>query len=175
MSGRPAVDAAELLRVPFALTRTVRARQGSIRRLRVGKSENRRTWAFDLIINHQITGGTESIANNYSAGVVELAKRVDGRIGLDRNGLMRRAETLDAPEVSAGTEELRGVFTVRATSEDLAARVLDKDVCVWLVGSGRGFHYEIVHDRVLAYGWRRYLGGSGALKAALGLAAHIER
>lgn len=117
MSGRPAVDAAELLRVPFALTRTVRARQGSIRRLRVGKSENRRTWAFDLIINHQITGGTESIANNYSAGAVELAKRVDGRIGLNRNGLMRRAETLDAPEVSAGTEELRGVFTVRATSE----------------------------------------------------------
>jgi hypothetical protein len=33
--------------------------------------------------------------------------------------------------------------------------------------------YEIVHDRVLAYGWRRWLGGTGPLRAALGLAAQL--
>jgi hypothetical protein len=34
-------------------------------------------------------------------------------------------------------------------------------------------YYEIVHDRALAYSWRRYLGGSGPLNAALSLAAHL--
>jgi len=34
--------------------------------------------------------------------------------------------------------------------------------------------YEIVHDRVLAYGWRRYLGGRGPLRAALGLAQSLS-
>jgi hypothetical protein len=37
--------------------------------------------------------------------------------------------------------------------------------------AGSAKPYEIVHDRVLAYGWRRWLGGTGPLWAALGLAA----
>ena len=71
-------------------------------------------------------------------------------------------------------EALRRRFSVSATSPQLAAAVLSEPVCAWLAGPGRGFHYELVHDRVLAYGWRRYLGGSGPLDAALHLAACLD-
>jgi hypothetical protein len=49
-------------------------------------------------------------------------------------------------------------------------------VCAWLTARpGRRFHYEIVHDRVLPYGWRRWLGAKGPLRAALGLATRLTR
>jgi hypothetical protein len=76
--------------------------------------------------------------------------------------------------VDAGTEDLRDKFRVRSASAPLAQQILDERVCEWLTGPGRGFHYEIVHDRVLAYGWRRWLGGDGPRKAALGLAAQVS-
>jgi hypothetical protein len=77
--------------------------------------------------------------------------------------------------VEAGTDELRERYSIRATDPELAERLLDVGVCEWLTGRpGRGFHYEIVHDRVLAYGWRRYLGGRGPLRAALGLAQSLS-
>ncbi len=62
---------------------------------------------------------------------------------------------------------------MRAAPAQIAQQVLDERLCEWLTGPGRGFHYEIVHDRVLAYGWRRWLGGHGPLKAAAGLADHL--
>ena len=64
-------------------------------------------------------------------------------------------------------------FKVRSASGPLAQRLLYDRVSAWLTGPGRGFHYDIVHDRVLAHGWRRWLGGNGPLQAALGLAAQL--
>jgi len=63
---------------------------------------------------------------------------------------------------------------VRSSSGPLAQRILDDRVCAWLTGRpGRGLHYEIVHDRVLTYGWRRWLRGTGPLRAALGLTTQL--
>jgi hypothetical protein len=170
-------EAQRLLSVPFALTRTVRAPESGLRRFRVGRWEGRRTWTFDVVINHRPNHFSEQdgdmIANSYSAAVVELPLRVDGRIGLARRGFLRSPEKLSAPEIEVGTSELLRRFTVNATSHAVAEQVLDERACEWLTGPGRRFHYEIAHNRVLAYGWRRYLGGRGPLRAARGLAAHL--
>lgn len=168
-------EARRLLSVPFALTRGVRAPEAGLRRVRVGECDGRRVWTFDLSINLRHDADGDSTANNYSGAVVQLPFRVDGRIALARKGLLRRAEQAAAPEVEAGTEELRRRFTVRATSAEAAATVLDEPVCEWLTGPGRGFHYEIANDRVLAYGWRRWLGGDGPLRAARGLAEQLSK
>jgi hypothetical protein len=165
--------AQEVLRIPFALTRTVRAPEGAIRRLRCTEHHGARTWSFDLIIDHRIVDATSSRATNYSAAVVQLPCRPDGRLALARRGLWRKAQPLDAPELDSGSEALQRCFTVRGTSPELASTLLDERLCAWLTGPGSHFHYEIVHDRALAYSRRRYLGGSGPLNAALSLAAHL--
>lgn len=167
-------EARQILSVPFALTRTVRAPQ-NLRRTRVDDQNGRRVWTFDLAINlRSADHGTESISDNYSAAVVQLPRRIDGRISLARKGLLRNPEEPSAPEVAVGSDELRDRFRVRSPDAPLAQQVLDARVCAWLTGPGRGFHYEIVHDRVLAYGWRRWLGGDGPRRAALGLAAQLS-
>jgi hypothetical protein len=163
----------QLLAVPFALTRSVRAPQ-NLRRIRVDDADGHRVWTFDLAINlRSADHGTGSISDNYSAAVVQLPMRVDGRIGLARRGLLRNPEESSAPEIEAGTDELREKYRVRSADASPAQQILDEAVCAWLTGPGRGFHYEIVHDRVLAYGWRRWLGGDGPRQAALGLAAQL--
>jgi hypothetical protein len=173
-SRKPSKDEArQLLSVPFALTRTVRVPE-QLRRVRIGEADGRRIWTFDLAINAQsVDHGTDYTHDNYSAAVIQLPVRIDGRVALARKGLLRNPEEAVAPEVEGGTEELRRRFRVRSSSGELAERLLDQRVCEWLTGPGGGFHYEIVHDRVLAYGWRRWLGGTGPLRAALGLAAEL--
>jgi hypothetical protein len=173
-SRKPTKDEArQLLSVPFALTRTVRVPE-QLRRVRIGEADGRRIWTFDLAINAQsVDHGTDYTHDNYSAAVIQLPVRIDGRVALARRGLLRNPEEAVAPEVEGGTEELRRKFRVRSSPGKLAEQVLDERVCAWLTGPGRGFHYEIVHDRVLAYGWRRWLGGTGPLRAALGLAAEL--
>jgi hypothetical protein len=171
-SRKPTKDEArQLLSVPFALTRTVRVPE-QLRRVRIGEADGRRVWTFDLAINAQsVDHGTNYTHDNYSAAVIQLPVRIDGRVALARRGFLSNPEEALVPEVEGGTDELRRRFRVRASSGELAAQMLDERVCAWLTGPGRGFHYEIVHDRVLAYGWRRWLGGTGPLRAALGLAA----
>jgi hypothetical protein len=168
-------DARSLLAVPFALTRSIRAPESGLRRFRTRDAHGRRAWTFDVVINVRSAGSDgDMVADNYSAAVVELPLRFDGRVGLARRGFLRRPENLAAPEVEIGPEELRERFAIRASNPGLAEQILDDRVSEWLTGRpGRGFHYEIVHDRVLAYGWRRYLGGRGPLRAALGLAESL--
>jgi hypothetical protein len=175
-SRKPTKDEArQLLSVPFALTRTVRVPE-QLRRVRIGEADGRRIWTFDLAINAQsVDHGTDYTHDNYSAAVVQLPVRIDGRVALARKGLLRNPEEAVAPEVDGGTEELRRRFRVRSSPGELAERLLDERVCEWLTGPGRGFHFEIVHDRVLAYGWRRWLGGTGPLRAALGLATELTQ
>jgi hypothetical protein len=166
-------EARQLLSTPFALTRTVRAPE-NLRRTRVAEEDGRRVWTFDLAINLRSAGhGSDSIADNYSAAVVQLPGRIDGRVVLARKGLLRNPEDAAAPEVNVGTEELQRTFRIRSASASVAEQILDERVCAWLTGPGRRFHYEIVHDRVMAYGWRRWLGGKGPRRAALGLAAQL--
>jgi hypothetical protein len=177
VSHKPTKDEARrLLSVPCGLTRTVRAPE-NLRRLRVGELDGHRVWTFDLAINprvdHTSVPDSDYSSDNYSAAVAQRPLRTDGRLALARKGLLRRSEQAAMPEVEAGTAELRRRFTVRSSSGPLAQRILDDRVCEWLTGPGRRFHYEIVHDRVLAYGWRRWLGGSGPLTAALGLATRL--
>ena len=74
-----------------------------------------------------------------------------------------------------GAPELLKMFAIRATSAKVATELLSDPVCEWLTGSGGNFHYEISQDRVLAYGWRRYVAGTGPLRAALGLAEQLSR
>jgi len=167
-------EARSLLSEPFALTRSVRVPKSGLRRVRVGETDGRRTWTFDLSINLKMTGHGDTTANNYSAAVVQLPGRVDGRVALARRGFLRRAEEAAMPEVAAGTEDLQRHFKVRASSPEVAEELLDEQVCDWLVNHGRGFHYEIVHDRALAYGWRRWLGGRGPLRAAMGIAGCLR-
>lgn len=163
-----------MLRVPFALTRRVN-NEDALRRLRVSGPDNARTWTFDLVVNYRDAGSGDSPVSNYSAAVVLLPWRVEGQIALARRGSLRHAQLLEAPDVEAGTAELMRRFLVRAIPAETAGQVLDERACDWLTGAGSGFHYEVVHDRVLAYGWRRYLGGHGPLKAARGLAASLSR
>jgi hypothetical protein len=164
-------EARQLLSVPFALTRTARAPE-NLRWTTVGESDGRRVWTFDLAINpHSNDSGSDYTYDNYSAAVVQLPRRIDGRVAIARRGFLRNPEESAAPEYEVGTEELQRKFRVRASCGSLADELLDARACEWLTGPGRGCHYEIVHDRVLAYGWRRWLGGKGPLRAALGLAA----
>jgi hypothetical protein len=173
-SGSDANDPArEILRTPFALTRDIRSPEGALRRVRRSEQDGLRTWSFDLVTNRQNHGGTQNTASNYSAGVAELRSRLEMRLSLSRRGMFRRPVPLDAPVLEVGSEALRRLFTVHGTSAELAGTVLNDSACAWLLSDGNGFHYEIVHDRVLAYGWRRYLGGGGALDAALGLKSHL--
>jgi hypothetical protein len=117
------------LSVPFPLMRTVRVPE-NLRRARVGESDGRRVWAFDLAINPQSHDqGADYTHNSYCAAVVQLPVRVDGRVALARNGFLRRAEEAAVPEVDAGSEELRRKFRVRTSSGPLAERILDERVC----------------------------------------------
>ena len=167
-------EARALLSVPFGLTSSLRAPESGLRRVRIGESDGRSTWTFDVRLHPRTDSQGTTSANNYSAAAVQLPGRVDGRVALARRGFLRRAETAGLSEVEAGTDELRRRFKVRASSEDVAKRVLDDRACEWLAGPGRRFHYEIVHDRALAYGWRRYISNRGPLRAAVGLASHLS-
>jgi hypothetical protein len=77
--------------------------------------------------------------------------------------------------VNVGRDSLTEAFRVRATAPELAEGILSADVCEWLTTDGKGYHYEVVYDRVLAYGWRRYFPTAAPARAALGLAHAIER
>ena len=82
-------EARQLLSVPFALTRTVRVPE-NLRRPRVGESDGRRVWTFDLAINPQSNDADmDSSHDNYSAAVVQLPVRIDGRVALARKGLLQ--------------------------------------------------------------------------------------
>lgn len=147
-----------------------------LRRPRWCEIDGRRAWRFDLVLNLKyIAADRDSIANNYSAAVVCSPCRIEGRIALERRGLLRRPESAGLAEVAVPDATLGRTFRVRASSAELAAELLTADLATWLTGPGKDFHYEIVHDRVLAYGWRRYLGGNGPVRAALGLADRIAR
>lgn len=164
----------EVLRIPFALTRTIRDPRGTVRRLKLGEVDGRRTWTFDLVIDRRETSSNDNTATNYSAAVVELESRIETRLAISRRGPFRQPAELDAPKLTVGTPGLQKRFEVRGTSSEIAAELLDDSLCGWFLGPGRGLHYEIVHQRVLAYGWRRFLGGDGPLRAALALAAQLH-
>jgi hypothetical protein len=166
-------DERALLRTPFALTRSIRMGAG-VRRLRVREDAERRAWRFDLVTNLRRFADGDTVADNYSAAVVELPVRFDGRIGLYRRGFLRKPIRLDAPEATAGSPELHRRYDVRATSQELAAVVLTGPLDEWLAAGGDSCHYELVHNRVLAYGWRRYVGGNGLLHAAEEFAARLQ-
>jgi hypothetical protein len=167
-------DLRSLLAVPFGLTRSLRDPR-QLRRARTCVLDERRMWRFDVALNVKLYADGEDVSNNYSAGVATLGFRIDGRIAIERRGLLRRPESAGLSEVAAPDAALGARFRVRAGSPELAAAVLRDEVRAWLSEHGTGFHYEIVHDRVLAYGWRRYLGGSGPVRAALGLARVLDR
>jgi hypothetical protein len=165
-----------------AVERSVRpdahgSHRGDLGRPRVGELDGHRVWTFDLAINprvnHTSVPDSDYSSDNYSAAVAQLPLRIDGRPALARTGFLRRPEDAAMPEVKAGTAELRRRFRVRSSSAALAQRILDDRVCESLTGPGRRFHYEIVHDRALTYGRRRWLGRSGPRRAALGLATQL--
>lgn len=171
---RPTVDALrQALQVPFAVTRLVRVPDKDVRRLRCGGTKGARTWRFDLVAHHE-SGADKTSAKTYSAAVVELRSPIDMRLSISRRGPGRKAAHLNAHELEVGTDALRRRYIVRGTSPELAAELLDDELCSWLLGLGRGFHYEISHDRVIAYGRKRQLGGRAALCAALGLATTLR-
>jgi hypothetical protein len=164
-----------LLAVPFGLTRSLRDPR-QLRRPGHAGLDGRRAWRFDVALNRRyFASDNDSVANNYSAGVVALAHRVEGRVALERRGPLRRAEAAGLPEVAVGNGALTAAFRVRATSPELAGLLLSDGVCEWLATDGRSYHYEVVYDRVMAYGWRRYLPTRGPVHAALGLAQAIEQ
>ena len=164
-----------LLGIPFGLTRSVRDPR-QLRSPRYAELDGRQAWRFDVALNRTyFAADHESVANNYSAGVVATARRIDGRVALERRGPMRRAESARLPEVTVPHTALHGAFRVRASASESAAALLTGEVCDWLTTDGKGYHYEVVHDRVLAYGWRRYFPTGGPVRAALGLARAIER
>ena len=166
-------DGEVLLRTPFALIRTIRTPESGIRRLRVRDSAGARAWRFDLVTNLRRFADGDTVADNYSAAVVELPVRYDGRIGLARRGILRNPVELDLPVATVGSPALRDRYEIRASSPELVASVLTEPVIAWLSGDGRSFHYELVHNRLLAYGWRRYIGGNALLRAAEGFRAAL--
>ena len=164
-------DVRQVLRTPFALTRAVRA--PGVRRLRVSDATGPREWRFDLVTNVRWFANGDSVADNYSAAVVELPVRFDGRVGFARRGFLRSPVKLDAPPATAGSAKLHRRYDVRTTSPELATLILGGPLDEWLCSARRSFHYELVHDRVLAYGWRRYIGGNAVLRAAEAFAARV--
>ena len=166
-------EARELLRTPFALTRSIRAPESGVRRLRVRDGEAFRGWRFDLMMNVRRFADGDTVADNYSAAVVELPVRFDGRIGFGRRGFLRHPVVPDLPVAAVGSRALDRRYEVRAGSPELAASVLTDPLGDWLCGGGGSFHYELVHNRVLAYGWRRYIGGNALLRAAEGFRAAV--
>ena len=125
-------EARRLLAVPFALTRGIRAPESGLRRFRARDAYGRRAWTFDAVINFRSAGSDgDTMADNYSAAVVELPARFDGRIGLERRGFLRQPESLSAPEVEAGTEGLRRRFikNPHAALQEMAERGLELTGC----------------------------------------------
>jgi hypothetical protein len=120
--------------------------------------DGHRVWTVDLAIDPRVTHtsvpDSDYSSDNYGAAVNQLPPGIDGRLALARMSFLRRPEEAAMPEVQAGTAELRRKFRVRSSSRPLAQRILDDRVCEWLTGPGRRFHYELVHERGLAYGWR---------------------
>lgn len=166
-------QARELLRTPFALTRTIRAPESGVRRLRVLEGAELRAWRFDLVTNIRHFADGDTVADNYSAAVVELPVRFDGRIGFARRGLLRNPVELDLAVATVGSPAVERRYEIRASSPDLADAVITDAVGDWLCGGGGSFHYELVHNRLLAYGWRRYIGGTALLRAAEGFRAAL--
>ncbi len=167
-------DARALLRTPFALTRSIRTPESGLRRLRVRDGAPRRAWRFDVVMNMKRFADGDTIADNYSAAVVELPVRFEGRVGFARRGFLRKPVRLDVPEASVGSAALHHRYEVRASAPELASQILTGPLDDWLCRTGGSFHYELVHDRVLAYGWRRYVGGNAVLQAAEEFAARLE-
>ena len=161
-------EARELLRTPFALTRTIRAPESGLRRLRVLEGAELRAWRFDLMTNLRRFADGDTVADNYSAAVVELPVRFDGRVGFARRGMLRNPVEMDLAVATVGSPELERRYEIRASSPELAASLVTDAVSDWLCGDGGSFHYELVHNRLLAYGWRRYIGGNALLRAAEG-------
>jgi hypothetical protein len=166
-------DARALLRTPFALTRSIRTPESGVRRLRVRDDAGLREWRFDLMMNVRRFADGDTVADNYSAAVVELPERFDGRIGFARRGFLRHPVVPDLPVAAVGSPALARRYAVRTSSPELLAAVLTDPVLDWLCGDGGSFHYELVHNRVLAYGWRRYVGGNALLRAAEGFRASV--
>ena len=149
ISGSPAGEAGpvqdarrQALTAPFALTHDVQSVHEAVRRLRCGGIDGSRTWRFDLFLNRRSTGAAKD-ARSYSVAIVELRSSLDTQLSISRRGLLRKAAALDAPELEVGTDALRRRFVVRGNSAELAADVLDEQLCAWLIGAGRGFHFEI--------------------------------
>jgi hypothetical protein len=51
--------------------------------------------------------------DSYSAAVVQLPARLDGRVALARKGFFREPVEAAMPEVKAGTEKVRRKFRLR--------------------------------------------------------------
>jgi hypothetical protein len=165
---------------PFALTRGLQgARAGlghPLSRLLVGECAGGcEVLVFDVTLAADSTASSSSTARHYTAALAQLPARVDGRVSVSRRGFLREPIPLSAPEVEVAHDGVRSRFRVRATSEELAHELLDGGpLCDWLASDGAGFHYELAHDRVLAYGRRRLLTPRTApLAAALHFAALV--
>ena len=117
-----------------------------MRRLRVRDGEAFRAWRFDLMMNVRRFADGDTVADNYSAAVVELPVRFDGRIGFGRRGFLRHPVVPDLPVAAVGSRALDRRYEVRASSPELAASVLTDPLGDWLCGGGGSFHYELVHN-----------------------------
>src|SRR5215211_1701112 len=87
-----------------------------------------------------MTKGADYTHNNYSAAVVQVPVRVDGRVALARKGFLRRAEEAAVPEVDAGSEELRRKFpgpTAGSVASDASHQAVPSERC-WVSSPFRG-------------------------------------
>src|SRR5215211_5010603 len=87
-----------------------------------------------------MTKGADYTHNNYSAAVVQVPVRVDGRVALARKGFLRRAEEAAVPEVDAGSEELRRKFpgpTAGSVASDVSHQAVPSERC-WATSPFRG-------------------------------------
>ena len=149
-----------LSRRPLGLfTQTRIGAMPRVRRVRIGEEHGRDVYLFSVTAPASRSGShTNATFDHFIAAAVQLPKRIDGRVGILRRGLLHSPRTPGLSEVKEGLSA--GVlddYHVYASDPELAASLVDGSLADWLVAEGHGAYYEIVHDLAVAYKGRNLM------------------
>ena|SRR5262252_8016341 len=149
-----------LSRRPLGLfTQTRIGAMPRVRRVRIGEEDGRDVYLFSVTAPVSRSGSnTQATFDHFIAAAVQLPKRIDGRVGILRRGLLHSPRTPGLADVKDGLDaRVLDDFHVYASDPELAGALLDGALADWLVTDGHGAYYEIVHDLSVAYKGRNLM------------------
>jgi hypothetical protein len=149
-----------LSRRPLGLfTQTRIGAMPRVRRVRIGEEDGRDVYLFSVTAPVSRSGShTNATFDHFIAAAVQLPRRIEGRVGILRRGLLRSPRTPGLTEVKDGLDaRALDDFHVYASDPEVATALVDGALADWLVDDGHGAYYEIVHDLAVAYKGRNFM------------------